>query len=93
MNVGLPLVLRDLELYEDILFDYYLKANDNHGFETLIQRLSTNPEFYRLWSEQSRTGHRFYSKESVGQMWEKFYDDMANYESSEDYDNHSQAAN
>ena len=93
MNVGLPLVLRDLELYEDILFDYYLKANDNHGFETLIQRLSTNPEFYRLWSEQSRTGHKFYSKESVGQMWEKFYDDMANYESSEDYDNHSQAAN
>lgn len=93
MNVGLPLVLRDLDLYENILFDYYLKANDNNGFVTLIQRLSTNSEFYSLWSEQSRTGHYFYSKESVGQMWEKFYDEMANYESSEDYDNHSQAAN
>jgi len=30
-NIGVPLVIRDLELYEDILFDHYLKGKNQRG--------------------------------------------------------------
>lgn len=33
VNLHVPLVLRDLDLYKDILFDRYMHANDNDGFK------------------------------------------------------------
>lgn len=33
VNLHVPLVLRDLDLYKDILFDRYMHADDNEGFK------------------------------------------------------------
>ncbi|OJV65849.1 MAG: hypothetical protein BGO41_07885 [Clostridiales bacterium 38-18] len=85
MNVGLPLVLRDLELYEDILFDYYLKAEDNPTFVKIIKRLTEDADYYNQVQKQSVNGSEFYCRESVGKMWETYYAKMIQLESSDQY--------
>lgn len=93
MNVGIPIVLRNLELYKNILFDFYLQAEDNKSFESLIRKLSNDEAFYRSWASQSSKGSEFYCRESVGKMWEEFYKRMLELESSETYDKKSKAYN
>ena len=75
MQVGTPMLLRDLDLYEDILFDYYLKAVDNASFAAHINRLATDAAFHTHWSEQSLRGGRFYARDTIGQRWESFYEE------------------
>lgn len=76
MNCQVPLVLRDLELYEDILFDFYKKSNNNQGFIDIISKLHSDKEFYKDCSESSFRGHQFYSREHVLSMWKDFYDEV-----------------
>ncbi len=47
MSCEKPLLLRDLDLYEDILFHYYQKASSNDGFLTVIDRLQKDTTFYK----------------------------------------------
>ncbi len=74
MCVKKPILLRDLDIYHDILFDYYLRGNTNEDFEEVLQKLSQDGAFYKKWSEKSFEGHEFYSKENVLHLWEQFYD-------------------
>ncbi len=73
MNTYTPILLRDLELYEDILFDYYLKKHDNEGFMGAIEKLKNDSSYYEHAKEKAIRGHNFYSKESVLDMWKIFY--------------------
>ena len=76
MNCGIPILLRDLELYENILFDFYLKASGAEEFREDLLRLSSDGEFYRHYSRQSRKGAQFYSREHVAAMWKEFYNSL-----------------
>lgn len=93
MNVGIPIVLRNLDLYKNILFDFYLQAEDNQSFASLIRKLMNDDAFYCSWASQSSKGSDFYCRESVGKMWEEFYKKMLELESSETYDKKSKAYN
>lgn len=73
VNLGIPLVTRDLELYRDILFDCYQSAQDNEGFYMLLQSLMNEKDKYDYWSKKSEELANFYSKEHVLEMWKKFY--------------------
>ena len=73
MNTHTPILLRDLELYEDILFDYYLKEHDNEGFIRAIEKLKNDLDYYNQAKEKAVRGHNFYSRESVLSMWKDFY--------------------
>ena len=73
MNTSTPVLLRDLELYEDILFDYYLKEHDNKGFMKAIQKLKNDSDYYEQAKQKAIRGHKFYSRESVLGMWKSFY--------------------
>lgn len=78
MNSHRPILLRDLEEYKIILFDFYLKADNNDSFIELLSKLKSDSEFYQNACEMSRQGHIFYSKEHVVAMWEKFYTGLLN---------------
>lgn len=82
MCVGKPILLRDLEIYHDILFDYYLRGNDVEDFIEVIENLKSDSNYYQKWSDKSLDGHNFYSKENVLKMWEEFYDHV--YETNKD---------
>lgn len=73
MNCKLPILLRDLDIYPEILFNFYLKGNNNQEFKDIIEKLHLNSEFYNCWKQNSWNGHQFYSKENVLKMWSDFY--------------------
>jgi 1,2-diacylglycerol-3-alpha-glucose alpha-1,2-galactosyltransferase len=73
VNAHVPLVLRDLDLYHEILFDHYMRADENLEFARMIDRLHKEPELYHDMQEQSKKISEYYSKENVLEMWEKFY--------------------
>lgn len=75
VNMDVPLVLRDLELYEDILFDSYMKADDNERFTRLIKQLHDDPHTYQKAQEASRSLSDYYSRDHVLSMWRDFYMD------------------
>ena len=73
MNCGIPILLRDLELYKDILFDFYLKGNENKDFNHILRKLQREPDFYQKAKDMSFRGGAFYCREHVAQMWSRFY--------------------
>lgn len=73
MCANVPILLRDLEIYPDILFDFYSKAGNNRGFIEELDRLRSDREYYAERSAASKRGNEFYSREHVAQMWNEFY--------------------
>ncbi len=73
MNVEKPMLLRDLDIYKDILRDYYLRGDDNNDFGNIIRKLSSDKEYYKEASQLSKKGGEFYSKEHVLKQWTEFY--------------------
>ena len=74
MNCRLPVLVRNLEVYRPILFDYVLRGKDQKEFIKILERLKNDPEFYKESAESAFTGHKFYSREHVGKMWKIFYE-------------------
>lgn len=77
MSCNLPIILRDLEIYKNIFFDFYLKHNNNDGFIDIINTLKTNTSEYNKALEMSKKGNTLYSKEHVLDIWENFYKDIS----------------
>jgi 1,2-diacylglycerol-3-alpha-glucose alpha-1,2-galactosyltransferase len=73
MSCHIPMLLRDLDIYEDILQDYYLRTNSVDGFVQTIKRLKDDSSYYLNAALASARGHEFYSKEHVFAMWDAFY--------------------
>lgn len=93
MSVEMPILLRALPIYENILFDYYLSGNDNDQFSQTIIRLSRNESFFSAWSSQSKKGSDHYNRDSIGQMWERYYSEMFELEGRMHYDKKTKAYN
>lgn len=73
MNSNIPILLRDLEIYENILFDFYLKGSNNLEFAQILDRLSSDPAYYSLACKASERGREYYSRDHVARMWDEFY--------------------
>lgn len=73
MCVNIPVLLRDLDIYPDILFDFYSKSDSVDGFVRELKRLSTDRDYYTQQSEASKRGNEFYSRSHVAKMWDDFY--------------------
>lgn len=68
-----PVVLRDLELYKNILWDQYLSGNNNEEFFEIIDRLATDSAYYEEAVKKAQTIAQYYSKENVASLWREFY--------------------
>ena len=73
MCLDIPILIRDLDMYKDILFDFYISANSNDEFINIILKLKTDNKYYDMASKNSGRGHEFYSEKSVANMWRNFY--------------------
>ena len=78
VNVQKPILLRDLDLYKDILFKNYIKANNNEEFASFIQKFKEDSTFYQLGVDYSISISKYYSKEHVLSLWKQFYVDAYN---------------
>ena len=72
INSSKPLLLRDLDLYKDILFEKYLKGNNNDEFVSKLTSLK-DMKVYDKYSKLSNEISEFYSKEHVLEIWKEFY--------------------
>lgn len=73
VNSEKPLLLRDLDLYHDILFDKYVRGKNNRDFVREIKKLRDDTGLYKSEANHSKEINRFYSKENVLKIWEEFY--------------------
>ena len=73
INSSKPLLLRDLDLYRDILFEKYLKGNNNDEFVSMLNDLKSDKKLYNKYSKLSNEISEFYSKEHVLEIWKDFY--------------------
>ena len=68
-----PLLLRNLELYEDILFKKYLSSDNNEEFAKIINNLKTDKKLYKEAVDNAKFISNFYSKDNVYKLWKEFY--------------------
>ena len=73
VSVNKPCLLRDLKLYEDILFNKYEKGENNVQFSSIINDLKNNVERYKEAVENAKYIKKHYSKEYVSRLWEEYY--------------------
>lgn len=78
MNCGIPILLRDLKEYRDVLFDSYLMGDSVEDFVSHLERLSHDGDYYFEAVRMSTKGSEFYRKGNVSAMWRDFYLDAAN---------------
>ena len=72
-NCHIPLLLRNLDLYEDILFKKYTKGCNNEDFIKELTKLKDNKKYYEDQINNSKYISNFYTKEHVLEMWKDFY--------------------
>lgn len=73
VNSGIPLLLRDLDLYKKIYFSSYPSAEDVAGFVAKIQQLREDPQAYQRAKEASQKIASDYSEERIAKLWIAYY--------------------
>ncbi len=73
MSCHKPILLRDLDIYPDILFDFYLKADDNEGFINEITRLRDDGDYRASATAKAIKGSAYYNRANVAKMWKDLY--------------------
>lgn len=76
MNCNTPILLRDLDIYPRILFDFYLKGNSNKEFIEYLTKLKEDETFRNERISKSLEGSNFYSRENILDMWQTFYNEI-----------------
>lgn len=79
MCVNIPVLTRDLDIYNGILFNFYCCGSDNNDFIKKISKLKNDKSYYNEMSLKSREGNIFYGKDNIKDMWNNFYNDCVEY--------------
>lgn len=73
MNTNTPILLRDLDIYKNILFDYYDRGKTNDEFVAKIDKMYKEKMYRNNFIEKSKEGAYYYSEENVTKLWRDFY--------------------
>jgi 1,2-diacylglycerol-3-alpha-glucose alpha-1,2-galactosyltransferase len=76
VNSQKPVLLRNLDLYEEILFkdkDCYAVGSNVDEFDEQIKKLANDKKYYDHYAEGSKVISDFYSKEHVKNIWREYY--------------------
>lgn len=73
LNCNTPIMLRDLELYESILGDSYIKAKDYTEMDKLIKHYSTHPKELQEILDLAQKSRAKYSEQNLAKTWEDYY--------------------
>lgn len=76
VNSNKPVLLRDLDLYEEILFkdkDCYAVGTNVEEFDSQVKKLASDESYYEHYSNGSKVISDFYSKEHVKNIWKEYY--------------------
>lgn len=82
MQCEIPILVRDLELYDEILFNYVQYADSVDEFIMYIQKLAREKKFYKYCCECAALGASEYSEERVAEKWREYYFSQINIKNS-----------
>lgn len=68
-----PVLVRDIPLYDKILFDYCMRGRDADEFAALILKIEKDASEYDLWCKKAWECHQLYSEEKALEQWENLY--------------------
>lgn len=77
MAIPKPILLRDLDIYHNILFDSYLRGSNVQEFAAVISELAKSSDYYQSGLDKSWKCHQLYSPEYVLNMWREYYNKLS----------------
>ncbi|UQS84065.1 glycosyltransferase family 4 protein [Bombilactobacillus thymidiniphilus] len=77
-NTQTPVLLRDLDLYQAIIANYYAPATDYEQMNIIINQLAQNPLQLANLASKSKAAADYYSEEHLSEIWREFYEQQAN---------------
>jgi 1,2-diacylglycerol-3-alpha-glucose alpha-1,2-galactosyltransferase len=73
INTNLPFVVRNLEMYKDILFKGYIYGENNEDFSSILNELRNSQGYYLKAREISSKLALYYGEEHIKSMRNKYY--------------------
>lgn len=72
-NTHTPVLLRDLQLYHDIIKGYYQPAENYQEMNQIIRHLFANPADLLQLAQLAAAGADYYSEKHLSDIWRTFY--------------------
>ncbi len=72
-----PVMVRNLDLYDEIIEPYAVEAEDVLEMSEKIRKLRDEPELLQHYADLSAKATDEYSEEHLAHVWEKFYTEQA----------------
>ena len=76
--LGVPVLLRDLDLYKPILFDNYASGKNVDEFSKELNKLKQDKDYYENHVKYSLKIKDYYSKEKLLSLWKEYYQRIYN---------------
>ena len=76
-SCGAPIMLRDLDLYKNILEGKYLCGKNFEEMNKVIKDISKNPEKLKEFKAKSKEISDYYSEDRLLKIWIDFYQEQA----------------
>ncbi len=73
VNSSKPVVLRDLDLYRDILFSKYEVGTNVDEWVNIFNKLKDDKAYLKKAQDNSNYISTYYSKEHVNELWREYY--------------------
>lgn len=71
-----PVLVRDLDLYRDVIDGFYVSGIDAQAMSDEIDKLASSPEYYTAAFQAAVTGANTYSEETVAKIWLDYYQNL-----------------
>jgi 1,2-diacylglycerol-3-alpha-glucose alpha-1,2-galactosyltransferase len=75
-SCGLPVMVRDLSLYQEILSGYYLSFEELTDLNQKLNRCIKDSALLEEYKEKARDASKEFSEESLAETWLKFYNSL-----------------
>jgi 1,2-diacylglycerol-3-alpha-glucose alpha-1,2-galactosyltransferase len=72
-----PVMVRKLQLYDQIIEPYAIEATDIDDMEANIRQLRANPAGLAKYAQLSADATAEYSEEHLAAVWRQFYEEQA----------------
>jgi 1,2-diacylglycerol-3-alpha-glucose alpha-1,2-galactosyltransferase len=76
-SCGAPVMLRDLDLYKNILEGKYLAGKDFDEMNKILQNFAQNPKLQAEMRAKSAEISEYYSEDRLLKIWIDFYREQA----------------
>ncbi|MHB0808834.1 MAG: glycosyltransferase family 4 protein [Facklamia hominis] len=68
-----PVLVRDLDLYRDVIDGYYLAAKDVSSWTDCLNRLASDASFYQEKLDRAKQGADYYHPDRIAKIWLDYY--------------------